>query len=121
MAEVPITINGVICDLYGKTILGPVKIVGSMMKSGLGVGGGPILPEEPPAGGGGGDAHPEHPIFYPPHPEHPIVLPPDTPTDPPTEPPTNPSDPQWQWVYAPAVKGWTPAFVPGPTDPQPHR
>lgn len=50
MAAVPVTINGVIIDLYGRTIMGPVKIVGEIMKSGVGVGGGPIIP--PPSGGG---------------------------------------------------------------------
>lgn len=56
MAEVPITINGVICDLYGRTITGPIKLVGSASITGLGVGGGPIIP--PDGGGGGGDKPP---------------------------------------------------------------
>lgn len=46
MAEVPITINAVICDLYGRTISGPLKIVGSASITGLGVGGGPIIPPD---------------------------------------------------------------------------
>lgn len=112
MAEVPVTINGVICDLYGRTILGPVKIVGSLMKSGVGVGGGPIIPEEPPAGGGGGgDEHPAHPIELP-HPEHPIANPPEGPA-------TNPPSVQWVWGYSPKLGSWTPVYVPGEGQPGP--
>lgn len=85
MAEVPVNINGVIVDLYGRTIMGPVKIVGSMSRTDVGIGGGPIIPPDQP------------------------------PVDPPTEPPS----PQWQWVWNQAL-GWHPAYVPGPTDAQPH-
>lgn len=53
MAAVNITINGVICDLYGRTISGPLKIVGEAMYTDLGVGGGPIFPPVQPPGGGG--------------------------------------------------------------------
>ena len=54
-----------------------------------------------------------------PHPAHPIVLP-DPPTEgPPIDPPTNPPSPQWSWVYS-RPYGWHPAYVPGPTDAQPH-
>lgn len=56
MAEVPVTITGVIADLTGKTITGPVKFLGSMVRTDLGVGGGPIFPPE--GGGGGGDNKP---------------------------------------------------------------
>lgn len=128
MADVPITINGVICDLYGRTITGPVKIVGSMVKSGVGVGGGPIIPPE--QGGGGpvdpGYGVPEHPAdpgYFPPRPAHPIVLPPDPPTEPPTEPPTKPPSDNWVWGFVPDGSGggvWKPVYVPGGGDkPQP--
>lgn len=127
MAEVPININGVIVDYYGRTIMGPVKIVGSMSRTDVGIGGGPIYPpgggEKPPGGGdrpgiwpGPGD--PDYPAGSP-HPEHPIVLPKPPIDPPPVDPPTQPADPQWQWVYS-ARYGWHPAFVPGPGDAQPH-
>lgn len=54
MAAVPVAINGVIVDYYGRTIMGPVKIVGEMVRSDVGVGGGPIYP---PEGGGGSPDH----------------------------------------------------------------
>lgn len=117
MAAVKITINGVICDMYGRTISGPVKIVGEAMYSDRGVGGGPL-----PGGGAPVDpgyGYPEYPVDpgygvperpRPPsdaHPEHPIVLPPDEP------PPTNPPDsdgflkppPEGGWGYH-QVYGW---------------
>lgn len=116
MATVKITINGVICDLYGRTITGPVKIVGEAMYTDV-TPGHPLPPGEGPVDPGYGV--PERP----PHPAHPIVLPGDPgwgpPIDPPTEPPTQPPDPNWQWVYD-RQHGWHPAYVPGEGDPQPH-
>jgi hypothetical protein len=49
MAAVPITISGVLCDKYGRTIQ-PVTIVGEATLTGLGVGGGPIVPPGQPGG-----------------------------------------------------------------------
>lgn len=89
MAAVPITISGVLCDKYGRTIQ-PVTIVGEATITGLGVGGGPIIP---PSGGSPpviwpGPGDPDYPIGLPPGiwpnppegqapiPEHPIVIPP---------------------------------------------
>lgn len=105
MSAIAVTIVGSIidaCSPEGR----PCTIVGLASLTGLGVGGGPILPPSqppsiwpspghpahpivlPPMGGGG--AHPEHPIYWPPHPEHPIVLPPSpiVPPEPPQLPPT---------------------------------
>lgn len=122
MAEVPITINGVICDLYGRTITGPIKLVGSAMLTGLGVGGGPIIP---PDGGGiqpPSDAHPSHPIALPGdpwwgqdlHPAHPIVIPPGWGEGPPVDPPPTggikPPPPDGGWGYHPEY-GW--GYFPG--------
>lgn len=87
MAAVPIAINGVIVDYYGRTIMGPVKIVGELVRSDVGIGGGPIIPPEgvPPGGDGkppgiwGGPIDP-----YPGHPLPPIIpVPPDSPNVPP--------------------------------------
>ena len=58
MAEVNITVSGVLCDKYGRTIT-PCTLVGQASLTGLSVGGGPIEPPEgiteppidlPPAG-----------------------------------------------------------------------
>lgn len=145
MAAVPITINGVICDLYGRTITGPVKIVGELVRSDVGIGGGPIIPppgDKPPGsppgiwpGPGdpdfpGGGYHPAHPIVLPPiipggppinigaHPEHPIVLPPPPDTTPP--PPgmaVKPPPDSGGWAY---VQPWGWGYFPtGSTTPGP--
>lgn len=97
MAAVPITINGVLCDKYGRTIQ-QVVLVGDATITGVGVGGGPIVP---PEGGGEGPpsiwpspGHPAHPIApggpppgiwgpNDPRPTPPIVLPPYEPGGPP--------------------------------------
>ena len=97
MASVPIQIDGTFYPhARGGVPSQPIKgtMLGHASIYGLGVGGGPIFPPNGGNGGGGdGDAHPEHPIFYPPgiwgptdpRPSHPIVIPvpPDTPNLPP--------------------------------------
>lgn len=80
MAAVPVTIVGILTTDQGST---NATMVGMASLTGLGVGGGPIMPPS--------DAHPEHPIVLPPgrpidpgaHPEHPIVIPPTIWPDPP--------------------------------------
>lgn len=141
MAEIPVTITGVICDLYGRTITGPVKIVGSMVRSGLSVGGGPIIPPDGSPGGPGGSPPgiwpgPGDPDFpggggppgtwppqRPPHPAHPIVLPTPPTEPPPVDPPTQPPSDNWVWGFVPDGSGggvWKPVFVPeGGGKPQP--
>lgn len=107
MAAVNVTITGVIADLHGRTISGPVKILGELVRSDVGIGGGPMPPGE-----GGGDPpgiwpdpgplpHPEHPIApggrppsiwpSPGRPAHPIVIPP--PQVPPEYQPPSPPPP----------------------------
>ena len=117
MGAVPVTINGVMYP-KGKSADDepvPCTIVGYAWVSGLGVGGGPVIP--PPASG----AHPEHPIVLPPtdpvEPTHPIVLP-DPPEVSPPDPPTDPGmvkpppaeggwgwSPQYGWGYFPGTGG----------------
>jgi hypothetical protein len=118
MAAVPVTIVGTSTDAEGNTT--PVTIVGAMSITGLGVGGGPIIPpEQPPVSGPPGI--PTHPIYAPPGiPTHPIVLP-----DPPVMPPDSPSQgkppppgggwgwhPEYGWGYFPGGGG-----KPQPTPP----
>lgn len=74
MAAVEVTISGVLYDKLSRTTQN-VVLIGEATLTGLGVGGGPIMPPGPiTPPGGGWPPHPEHPI--PPRPEHPIVLPP---------------------------------------------
>lgn len=97
MAAVNVTINGVICDLYGRTITGPVKVVGEMMYSDRVIGGGPIFPqppEEKPPGIWPGPGDPDYPAGGP-HPEHPIVIPPNKPDVPPDTIWPGPGDPDF--------------------------
>ena len=77
MAAVEVTITGMLYDKINRTTQN-VVLIGEASLTGLGVGGGPIVP---PSGGGGhppgpvdpgwgfpveGRPHPEHPIYYPP-------------------------------------------------------
>lgn len=91
MAAVPITMVGVSTDDTGQTK--SVTFIGMASITGLGIGGGPIIPPKPPDSG----AHPEHPIYWPPgtqpHPEHPIVLPPIYPGGPPIDIGAHPEHP----------------------------
>lgn len=104
MASVNVTLVG---SAYLKDSNDPVNvtIIADMYKTGLEVGGGPIIPEpKPPT-----DAHPEHPIVLPPtdaHPEHPIVLP-----DPPDLPPPS------VWPPGPGIDfPEHPIVIPPPVD-----
>lgn len=104
MAAVALTVSGILYDKYGRTAR-PVTLVGEASLTGLGVGGGPILPPE----GGGSGEHPSHPSAMPGdpwwgqdlHPAHPIELP-----KPPTEPPTGQPDEDGFLKPPPAEGGW---------------
>ena len=124
MAAIPVTFVGMDEKGDQKTL------VGLLSYTGLGVGGGPVMPPpkpehpivippgEPPTWPA--DGHPEHPIYIPPtiwpnppegqapHPEHPIVIPP---------PPELPGAPplEVRTVWTPET-GWAVVLVPtGPT------
>ena len=134
MASVPVTLDGVLYDLQNKTTQ-RVVFIGDASLSGLGVGGGPVIP--PPSGGQppsvwpnppeGIAPHPEHPIapggpppgIWPnppegiaPHPEHPIVIPPDKPPDP-VQPPI-----EWKAIWHPE-EGWMVVGIPNVPHPTP--
>src|SRR5215469_14354807 len=96
MGYVPVTISAVIFPKGKSADDQPeaVTIVGYAWVTGLGVGGGPVLPPPTP----GEPPHPEHPIVLPPaqggpHPEHPIVLP-EPPDISPPDIPMVPSEPK---------------------------
>lgn len=72
MAGIKTTTTGVIIDLYGRVISGPIKLVGETVYSALGVGGGPIFPPE----GGNGDKPPGFWGPPGPWPTPPIYIPP---------------------------------------------
>lgn len=97
MAAVEVTISGVLYDKYCRTMR-PVVLIGEASYTGLGIGGGPIIPPGQP--GDGGPPHIWGPPDMPPgfwgggmgpgvrpqpHPEHPIIIPipPDSPNVPP--------------------------------------
>jgi hypothetical protein len=127
MAGVKVTISGFVAPL-GKSAEDqpfPAVITGTATLTGLGVGGGPIMP---PAGGGA-PVFPAHPIVLPPeisgppgpwptppiyipggeHPAHPIVLPPID------VPPIEPGGPELGWevqTYWTPESGWGVALVP---------
>lgn len=101
MAAVEVTISGMLYDKLNRTTQN-VVLIGEATLTGVGIGGGPIIP---PSGGGkppgiwGGpiDPYPDHglpgaPGIWPQpgHPAHPIVLPPEQ-VPPGMQPPTPPS------------------------------
>ena len=81
MAAIEVTITGMLYDKLARTMQN-VVLIGEASLTGLGVGGGPVIPPPP---SGGAPPHPEHPIYPGAHPEHPIVNPPQPPTEPPTD------------------------------------
>lgn len=141
MAAVEVTITGVLYDKLNRTTQ-QVVLIGEASYTGLGIGGGPVIPPASPG-------VPTHPIYYPPgiwgptdprptppianvpgidnpnppgfgaHPEHPIVIPPNE------IPPDGPADDSGfikpppeggGWGYHPTY-GWMydpPTSKPGP-------
>ena len=118
MSSVPITFHGMMYPKdksvkpYAFTALGTAEITG------LGVGGGPIVPPDEI----GDIPKPEPPLtiwggpFDPPHVEHPIVLPP---TLPPVDPPSPPVPPHEGWNWSQAKAGWYYLYVPGAGEAEP--
>lgn len=116
MSAVDVTITGVLYDKVNRTVQA-VVLIGEASLTGLGIGGGPILPPASPG-------VPTHPIMLPgmpgwgdPHPAHPIVVP-----EPPTEPPPDqgtvkPPPPGGGWGWHPDY-GWG-YFPMGGGKPQP--
>lgn len=105
MAAVELTISGVMYDKVNRTTQN-VVIFGEASLTGLGVGGGPIIPPgQPPGIWGPNDPRPSPPIYIPPEG---------------TEPPIDTKPPgadDWTWIWT--VRGW--ALLPpgGGGKPQP--
>lgn len=121
MASVEVTISGVLWDKATKSGRA-VLIVGEGSLTGLGVGGGPIIPpesgggENPPGIWGPPGPWPTPPIAFPPgtwpgqnppHPAHPIVLPPEqVPPDMKPPAPPQPGDPTTPVPPPAGSAGW---------------
>lgn len=121
MAAVEVTITGTLYDKLNRTTQ-QVVLIGEASLTGVGVGGGPIIPPGQP----GGPPHIWGPPDMPPgfwgggmgpgvkpqpHPEHPIVIPPKPPE--PIEPPV-----KWKPVWHP-TEGWIVVGVINPDIPHP--
>lgn len=109
MAAVEVTISGVLYDKLNRTTQN-VVLIGEATLTGLGVGGGPIVPPgQPPQIWGPPDPRPNPPIAFPPG----WVggVPPQQPVDP---PPTlvKPPPPGGGWAY---VQEWGWGYYPGST------
>lgn len=102
MAQTPMTFNCVIYPRDKSVKPYPATLVGYAYITGLGIGGGPIIPDS--------DAHPEHPIVLPPI----DIGPPDQPPEDPTV--IKPPPPDGGWGWSPAY-GW--GYFPGSSQPGP--
>jgi hypothetical protein len=122
MSAVPVTISGVVYPKNKKDPPYAVTIMGFAEITGLGVGGGPVLPPGvippvepplviwPPVGG------PE----LPPYPDNtlpPIVDPP----IPPVEPPTAVEPPHEGWNWSAEHSGWYFLYIPGEGEASPKK
>lgn len=115
MAAVEVTISGVLFDKVNRTTQN-VVLIGEASLTGIGVGGGPIIPPEqpgkPPGIWGGGNV---------PMPNPPIA---NVPGAPGYEPPNKPPEPiqppvQWKAVWHP-TEGWIAVGVVNPDTNIPH-
>lgn len=137
MAAVDVTISGILYDKLNRTVQ-QVVLIGEASLTGVGVGGGPIVPpNQPPSGGA--PPHPSLPIYWPggppgepppgfwgggmgpgvkpqPHPEHPIVLPPDVPPDIPSPPDLF----TWKVAWT-EEQGWMVVAIPNVPHPVPSK
>jgi len=114
MAAVEVTITGMLYDKLARTTQN-VVLIGEASLTGLGVGGGPIIPPQQPPSGGGPPGTPTFPIWgppgielppgpgYPPIAGHPLPEPP-TPELPPDLP--TPVPPSTVIKEPPAEGGW---------------
>jgi hypothetical protein len=108
MAAVPVEIRATLYDLASKSSR-QVYIVGDLVRSGVGVGGGPIVPPgngggQPPGIWGGGNE---------PFPTPPIAIP-RPPTEPPPDGADKPPPADGGWGFVAEWSAW--GYFPGPTE-----
>lgn len=132
MAAVEITISGVLYDKYNRTQQN-VVLIGEASITGLGVGGGPIIPPgQPPSGGQPGIPtfpiagypdfpYPSQPIYRPGYPggAPPPNLGGGTPPDKPPEPVEPPIE--WKPIWAGPENGWVVVGIPQGPHPTPSK
>jgi hypothetical protein len=122
MAAVPVTISGMYTNDDGTS--GNVTIVGLASITGLGVGGGPVIPGAPPPNFPNVPPHPAFPIAgpgpFPPGAGYPPVVGggPIYPTDPEVPPPTDTSKIEWHAAWT-AADGWVTVGIIKPEGPVP--
>lgn len=104
MAAIPVTIDGMLYDLYARTSQ-RVILFGDASVTGIGIGGGPIIPPGQPPGiwGGGNVPMPSPPIAN--VPGAPGYQPPERPPEP-VQPPV-----EWKAVWHP-TEGWIVVGIP---------
>ena len=120
MAAVPITFVGIMYPRNKTDAPYAFTAVGMANITGLGVGGGPILPpDEVPPVDPPLTIWPNPPEGIAPHPEHPIVIP--DPPIPPVDPPSPPQPPHPGWNWSAAKSGWYYLYVPGPGEAGPKK
>jgi hypothetical protein len=131
MSAVEVTISGTLFDKLNRTTQ-QVVLIGEATLTGVGVGGGPVIPPQQPTPPDPNAPQPSHPIMLPgmpgwgvppgAHPSHPIALPgdpwwPKPPVQPPQPPEVvKPPPPEGGWGWVPPY-GW--AYFPSPSDPTP--
>lgn len=122
MSAVPITFRGMMYPRDKSVKPYPFTALGTAEITGLGVGGGPIVPPDEigdiPKPPGDWEIWPNPPEGTAPHPEHPIVIPPDLP---PVDPPAQPVPPHEGWNWSAVKSGWYYLYVPGEGEASPKR
>lgn len=122
MSAVEVTISGILYDRSARTQQS-VVLIGEATLTGLGVGGGPIIPPvggSPPGIWGPTDPRPGWGLpGGEPHPEHPWVPPsaPDKPTEPPPEGGDKPPPDDGGWGFVAEWSKW--GYFPGEEEPAP--
>ena len=111
MSAVEVTITGMLYDRANRTTQS-VVLIGEATLTGLGVGGGPVIPpEKPPGIWGPTDPRPTPPIYSP--------QPPSIPTEPPPDGGDKPPPESGGWGYVAEWSAW--GYFPGTDHAGPKR
>ena len=109
MSAVEVTISGVLYDKMNRTTQN-VVLIGEATLTGLGVGGGPVIPRpQPPGIWGPTDPRPTPPIYIP--------EPPSIPTEPPPDGADKPPPDDGGWGFVAEWSKW--GYFPAPDEAQP--